>query len=143
MKNPQDLKKTFDAAFRAATGYDLGKKADAEVFLAEQIEVLQAQIAELTTGTRPTVNYTTSYTQPPVTTMHVSSPINPFDQPPEQNPPVYYIPTTNTVPLLNRSYENPPTNNNRRSNNQMGRRETVPREKCFRCEKGGHIKVNC
>ena len=64
MKNPQDLEEAFDAASRAVTGFDLGKKADAEASLAEQVEALQVQIAELTTGARPTVNYTTPVPAP-------------------------------------------------------------------------------
>src|ERR1044072_5189968 len=40
MKNPQDLKEAFDATSRAATGFELGKKADAKISLVEQIEVL-------------------------------------------------------------------------------------------------------
>ena len=40
MKNPQDLEEAFDATSRAATGFDLKKKADAETSLAEQVEAL-------------------------------------------------------------------------------------------------------
>src|ERR1044072_2710988 len=66
MKNPQDLEEAFDAVSRVATGFKLGKKADSEVSLAEQIKALQVRIAKLTMGSQPTVNYTTNYHQPPV-----------------------------------------------------------------------------
>src|ERR1043165_1251442 len=65
MKNPQDLEEAFDAASRAATGFDLGKKADAEISLAEQVEALQVQIVELTTGIQPVVNCAMPTPNPP------------------------------------------------------------------------------
>src|ERR1043165_9622889 len=88
MKNPQDLEEAFDAASRAATGFDLRKKADAEASLTEQVEALQIQLAELTTGSRPAVNYVTNYTQqqPALLTVPTSSTMNPFLPQPEANP---------------------------------------------------------
>ena len=107
MKNPQDLKEAFDVASRATTGFVLGKKAENEISLAEQVKALQVQIVELTMGSRPTVNYTTNYSQPlaMTTVMYTSLPESNLP-PSEPNPPVYYTPTTNAVPPLNCPYKN-------------------------------------
>src|ERR1044072_7838336 len=60
MQNPQDLEEAYDYAAKAATGFDLGKQAEREVSMAEQIEALQIQLAELTTGQNTTqINYVT------------------------------------------------------------------------------------
>jgi hypothetical protein len=141
MKNPQDLEEAFNAASKAVTGFEFGKKADSEISLAEQIEALQVRITELITGPQPAVNYTTNYHQPPVavTTTYVPPPVsNPVLSqtnsflPPEQNPSVYYTPASNVIPPLNRPYENlPANNNNNRPNNQMRRKETVSRGRYF------------
>src|ERR1043165_6746637 len=112
MKNPQDLEETFDATFRAVTKYDLRKKADAEASLAEQVEALQIQIAELTTGSQSSVNYTTSISaSQPLPSVQVYQPPPRMEQGQiEYSALVYYTPATNAVPPLNRPYETPPTN---------------------------------
>ena len=95
MQNPQDLEEAYDYAARAATGVNLSKQAEKEVSMAEQIEALQIQLAELTTG-------------------QTTSQVNYAMPPQQQNPPqTYYIPETNWVPPLNQPYEtNPPRQNN-------------------------------
>ena len=95
MQNPQDLEEAYDYAARAATGVDLGKQAEQEVSMAEQIEALQIQLVELTFG-------------------QATSQVNYVMPPQSQNqPPVYYTPEANWVPPLNQPYEtNPPRQNN-------------------------------
>jgi hypothetical protein len=116
MRNPQDLEEAFEAASRAITGYDLGKKADTEASLAEQVEALQIQFAKLTTGSRPSINCATPVSAPatnPFATYQL--PVQAYQPPPrmeqgqiEYSTPVFYTPTTNAIPPLNRPYENQP-----------------------------------
>ena len=72
MQNLQDLEEAYDYVARATTGFDLGKQAEKEVGMAEQIEALQIQLAELTTG-------------------QITNQINYVTPPQQQNPPpIYY-----------------------------------------------------
>ena len=79
IQNPQDLKKAYDYAARTTIKFDLRKQAEREVSIAEQIEALQIQLAELTTGQ-------TLITQPTI-------------------PAAYYTLEANWTPPLNRPYE--------------------------------------
>src|ERR1044072_8249020 len=98
MKNPQDLEEAFEAASRAATGFDLGKKADAEASLAEQVEALQIQLAEMTTGSRLPIN--------------CAMPVQVYQLPQfkqgqvEHRPSTFHPSNTNSVPAPN-SFTNP------------------------------------
>src|ERR1044071_9369792 len=138
MQNPQDLEEAYDYAARAATGVDLSKQAEKEVSMAEQIEALQIQLAELTTGqTTSQVNY-----------------VMPPQQ--QQNPPsVYYTPEANWVPPLNQPYEtNPPRQNNWNQSPPQNNQDRWPYQSdrrmdgqingnCHNCGKRGHMAKNC
>src|ERR1043165_7795546 len=122
MDGPNDLLEAIDYATRAYTGQEVYDKKNKEVGMAEQIEQLQAQIAELTLNS---VNNVANLPLP------VQQPIqNYYNQPPVN---LWVQNVSQSLPPLNRPYEQGNSNNN---DQQESRRF---QGNCFNCGIQGHI----
>src|ERR1043165_193210 len=80
MAGPNDLPEAIDYATRAYTGQEVYDKKNKEVGMAEQIEQLQALIAELTLNSVNNVANLPLPVQPPVQSYYNSPPVNPWVQ---------------------------------------------------------------
>src|ERR1044072_2509383 len=80
MARPNVLPEAIDYATRAYTGQEVYDKKNKEVGMAEQIEQLQAQIAELTLNSVNNIANPPSSVQPLMQGYYTSPPINPWVQ---------------------------------------------------------------
>src|ERR1044072_1799025 len=80
MAGPNDLPEAIDYAKRAYTGQEMYEKKNKEIGMAEQIEQLQAQIAELTLNSVNNMVNPLLPVQQPVQNYYNQSPMNPWVQ---------------------------------------------------------------